>query len=170
MTLKGILGENVMSEDSIYWTRPIWEYIAQVVYQVTGYDASRRGVEIAVEYQDGTVLGPLTRHSTARNFHEMRIAVIWYRVNMNGFARMVRPGPLAADHRPYCCYFSRKGTCRYGARCRFSHRYLGIMPIEDLPCERCEQRSRKYPCWRHMSYAEEAEPTPPETVSAAESE
>ena len=68
MTLKGILGENEVSEDSVYWVRPIWEYIAQVVYQVTGYDASRWGVEIAVEYQDGTVLGPLTRHSTARNF------------------------------------------------------------------------------------------------------
>ena len=30
------------------------------------------------------------------------------------------------------------------------------MPIGDLPCERCQRRSRKYPCWRHMAYAEEA--------------
>lgn len=61
-------------------------------------------------------------------------------------------GPMAYY---FCCFYERKGHCRWGGTCRFSHvdghrrRTDPSMARVYRQCERCSMRSRKYPSRHH---------------------
>lgn len=50
-----------------------------------------------------------------------------------------------------CCYYMRRGRCRFGRRCRYYH-YRPEAGEPDQYCERCVcGLSRKFPCRHHMA-------------------
>jgi len=59
--------------------------------------------------------------------------------------------PYQGVGRVVCCFYARKGFCRFGQTCDFAHWYRGV--FQNNPCERLADSSNyKYPCWRHRRF------------------
>ena len=158
LVLDGPMGRQVIQSGDTYWNKPVSEYLVDLAYYVGGIDLTKRPVEVDNKGENNEVVAHLHKFRTAAEFFQVGIARTDYRMDLRGtnLIRFVQPNPLFQD--VHCCYYARRGRCRDGNRCPFSHTVKGKARCGELKCDRCDPRHGKFPCWRHMGLQESTQP------------
>ena len=162
VTVVGIFGTRIVQESDEFWDRSIWQFVSHVGAEYLPIAIDGTQVEISHE-QDWQGGRGLTKFDSPSAFHQAEIYTVDYMI-MEPEVPVephAPPDPFAGGAAGWlaggggqqmveCCFYSRKGWCRYDTACRFAHSFPGTRRYVPLHCDRCLPGAWKYPCWRHM--------------------